>query len=281
MVTFSVSANGIEPLSYQWSFNGAVIPGATGRSLIIVDAQMKDAGVYAVKVNNRAGSVTSAPATLDVEDRRGGTVLFANITVHAPVFDSDGQTRLEGASYLAQLYAGSSEEALAPVGGAVPFLAGAAAGYWSPSIRYLPLTSPGQNALVQVRVWDSSTAPTFELASLAGSKLVVSKIISVTTGGFGSPPSLPGLLTGLESLRLRPAIRQAQFANTGHPLGDGGRLMTLITPTDSQFTVEASTNLADWKTLFNASSENGRIQLLDSSSANFEHRFYRARLSAP
>jgi hypothetical protein len=64
--TFSVVAAGTAPLSYQWTFNGGNITGATASSLTITNAQAANAGTYAVVVTNVAGTVTSATATLTV-----------------------------------------------------------------------------------------------------------------------------------------------------------------------------------------------------------------------
>lgn len=58
-VTFRVEATGAGPLSYQWLFNGAPIPGATGATLSLTKAQDSDLGDYAVIVSNGSGSVTS------------------------------------------------------------------------------------------------------------------------------------------------------------------------------------------------------------------------------
>jgi hypothetical protein len=63
---FSVVASGTTPLSYQWQFNGANIPGATGASLTLNNVQASDAGSYTVGVTNAAGSITSAVAVLTV-----------------------------------------------------------------------------------------------------------------------------------------------------------------------------------------------------------------------
>ncbi|HZQ45385.1 MAG TPA: immunoglobulin domain-containing protein, partial [Verrucomicrobiae bacterium] len=64
--TFSVVAAGTTPLSYQWTFNGGNISGATASSYTITSAQAANAGTYAVVVTNVAGTVTSANATLTV-----------------------------------------------------------------------------------------------------------------------------------------------------------------------------------------------------------------------
>lgn len=64
--TFTVTATGTAPLSYQWRFNGSPISGATGSSFTRSNAQTNDAGPYSVVVTNVAGSVTSSNATLTV-----------------------------------------------------------------------------------------------------------------------------------------------------------------------------------------------------------------------
>jgi len=64
--TFSVSANGTQPLFYQWRFNGTNISGATNTSLTLTNVQPVQAGTYAVQVANVAGSTNSANAVLTV-----------------------------------------------------------------------------------------------------------------------------------------------------------------------------------------------------------------------
>ncbi|MBI4661812.1 MAG: SBBP repeat-containing protein [Verrucomicrobia bacterium] len=65
-VSFSVTAAGTPPLSFQWRQNGENLPGATNSTLIINSAQAMHAGTYAVAVSNSAGSVTSSNAVLTV-----------------------------------------------------------------------------------------------------------------------------------------------------------------------------------------------------------------------
>jgi len=65
-VTFTVSATGTPPLSYQWRRNGVNLPGATSASLVLANVTEAQAGTYTVVVSNAAGSVTSQPATLSV-----------------------------------------------------------------------------------------------------------------------------------------------------------------------------------------------------------------------
>lgn len=64
-VTFSVSATG-DSLAYQWLHDSSPVAGATTSSLLLNPVQLSDAGEYAVKVSNSAGSVTTTPVTLTV-----------------------------------------------------------------------------------------------------------------------------------------------------------------------------------------------------------------------
>lgn len=63
---FVVGANGGLPLSYQWSFNGTNIAGATSASLTLSNVQFNQAGNYAVVVSNALGSAISSNALLTV-----------------------------------------------------------------------------------------------------------------------------------------------------------------------------------------------------------------------
>jgi hypothetical protein len=65
--TFSVTAGGTAPLSYQWQKNGANIAGATSASYTTPVTTTSDNGAsFRVVVSNTAGNVTSAAATLTV-----------------------------------------------------------------------------------------------------------------------------------------------------------------------------------------------------------------------
>jgi hypothetical protein len=61
-----VVAAGSSLLSYQWFFNGSVIPHGTNRQLTLPNVQSVDVGNYSVEVSNRVGSIHSAVARLNV-----------------------------------------------------------------------------------------------------------------------------------------------------------------------------------------------------------------------
>jgi hypothetical protein len=67
IATFSVTAAGTAPLSYQWMKNGTAISGATSASYTTPTTTISDSGsLFTVVVSNSAGSVTSNTATLTV-----------------------------------------------------------------------------------------------------------------------------------------------------------------------------------------------------------------------
>jgi glucose/arabinose dehydrogenase len=71
--TFSVTASGAAPLSYQWKKNGTNISGATSSSYTIASVTTASAGNFSVAVSNSSGTVTSNNATLTVTSSGGGT----------------------------------------------------------------------------------------------------------------------------------------------------------------------------------------------------------------
>ena len=82
-VTFTVTASGSTPFSYQWQFNTASISGATASSYTRANVQLTNAGNYSVAVSNLAGSTTSSNATLTVVAPPGITTQPATQSVAA------------------------------------------------------------------------------------------------------------------------------------------------------------------------------------------------------
>jgi hypothetical protein len=64
--TLQVAATSSLPLTYQWTQNGADVPGATAPSLTFASLQLANAGAYHVLVRNADTSVVSAEAVLSV-----------------------------------------------------------------------------------------------------------------------------------------------------------------------------------------------------------------------
>jgi alpha-tubulin suppressor-like RCC1 family protein len=82
-VTFTITAGGIAPLSYQWYFNSGVLTNATSATLTLTNVQPGQAGTYSVVVANVAGSVTSSNAVLTVNVPPVITQQPVNVTTNA------------------------------------------------------------------------------------------------------------------------------------------------------------------------------------------------------
>lgn len=67
-VTFTVSANGPGPLTYQWYSNAGEMSGETNATLTLTELKATDAGKYSVVVSNPYGSTNSSLANLTVFD---------------------------------------------------------------------------------------------------------------------------------------------------------------------------------------------------------------------
>ncbi len=63
----SVGVTGPMPFSFQWFKNGNLLEGAVSSNLVIWNIQQESAGTYHVVVSNKAGSITSSAATLNVQ----------------------------------------------------------------------------------------------------------------------------------------------------------------------------------------------------------------------
>jgi Malectin domain/Immunoglobulin domain/PQQ enzyme repeat len=73
--TFSVSATGSAPLSYQWQRTGTAISGATSSAYTTAATTSSDNGAqFRVVASNSSGSVTSNPATLTVNSAVAPTI---------------------------------------------------------------------------------------------------------------------------------------------------------------------------------------------------------------
>ncbi len=63
----TVSAAGTGSLTYQWRFNGTIIPGATNAVLFLPNIQPAKAGSYSVIVANKWGAAVGGPARVSVQ----------------------------------------------------------------------------------------------------------------------------------------------------------------------------------------------------------------------
>lgn len=283
--TFNVAAIGSPPLAYQWYCNSGSIPSATANSLVFTNVDLTNAGVYQVTVHNAAGTVWSLPATLRVTNSLigGGQVSFANrgfcysTNLDAPVFDIDGLTPLNGAGFLAQLYAGPALELLRPAGLPVPFRTGFLAGYIAPQTVTLANVPPGSNVVVQVRAWDASQGDTYEEARALGGRFGKSALFSVTAGGDGLPPAC---LSGLHSFSLQAGlptflVGTVQFVeHQPHDI----TVWALVGQPGYTYLIEKAHQDFVWRPYTILTNITGTATFTDTASGGSAVTFYRARI---
>jgi hypothetical protein len=109
-ITFSFTAEGSTPFTYQWSQGNTEIPLATGSTYTISSATRADAGTYKVKVTNAYGNDISGEATLAVFDRIPGIYNTGVDDTGAALADSDFDPH-----YVLQINPGGTDQVPATV----------------------------------------------------------------------------------------------------------------------------------------------------------------------
>ncbi len=155
--TLSVTATGAT--SYQWTFNGTNLPGATGSVLTVTNPQSANSGYYYALAINSAGLVPSDMAYLSVVST-SGRVPFANsyftnsqmyyVTNSRAMYSENcisvADTPINGAT--AQLIAGPALDQMAPISGTVAV----ANGFFTAGGKLVPSVAPGQDAYCRVMI---------------------------------------------------------------------------------------------------------------------------------
>lgn len=148
---------------------------------------------------------TYAQGTLEFKNRNTSAGVDAKVSLSVGGVD---QGFLDS-GYVAQLWAGPSADALAPVTAAVPFRDGTGAGYWNPgaeSPAIVNTVAPGLVAFVDIAAWDASYTSlqaAIDAGAAAGTYSGAGNaLLEIATGGAGSPPSLESALTGLQAFSI-------------------------------------------------------------------------------
>jgi hypothetical protein len=144
-----------------------------------------------------AFGLTAVGALAQGQFNFGNRVTVAGID--AKVFTAAG-VPLDGDAWLAQAYVGLDVGSLAPVGAALPFRSGTAAGYIS-STAVTTSFADGTSVMVEMRAWEKAKGATYEAAQAGGGLFGKSNAVGLKVAVAPSPP--PDMV-GLQSFSLVP-----------------------------------------------------------------------------
>jgi Immunoglobulin domain/Immunoglobulin I-set domain len=189
--TLSVTANNSG--TYQWSFNGSPIAGATSSTYFIASAIASDAGSYTVTVTNAAGSVTSQAATVQV-----GTSITSN---PASLSIAQGQTAAFSVAAAGEAPFSYQWYVIAPSGSTGTAIAGATASTYTTPAELLGSSGSQYYVTVTDTCGSVLTSTSATLTVTAGNvpPTIVTSPASVTVA-VGSTPTLTVTAVGPPTL---------------------------------------------------------------------------------
>ena len=291
-------------MACQWSFNGALLAGATNTMLSLANVQASEAGTYSVSISNLINVVnTSVP-------------LYLNSPTLTITAQPQSQTISDGASASFSVGAAGSgtltyqwQFAGAPIAGATN------------AILSLSAVHTNQGGSYSVRVTDVN-GPRCACATLTVSPMpailrgpvsqtvATGQPLTLNAATAGSPVlrhqwqrnhldiadatnstlTIPSFQSGDEGdyrLVVVNSFGSVVSADARVMIGSVPRLNSVVTRLDRSFqfqfigladvdyVVQGSTNLVDWQTLGGVTSTNGYIDFVDTAATNFKTRYYR------
>jgi alpha-tubulin suppressor-like RCC1 family protein len=281
-------AVGVQPMTYQWQFNGANIQDATNADLTITNAQGNDSGQYCALASNSVGSAASRLASVTIQPG-------PPITVPYTLAQALNATNLAWSTF-------GNAPWFPEVANTHDGIAAAQSGAISNSMSSTletSVTGPGTLSFW----WSVSSEEFFDFLSfyidsgtnyaarISGEGAWEQEIFSISSGThtlrwiYAKDPDISvGEDAGwLDDVVFVPTAMPAKL---GVPtlLPDGSLLFNIFTTNGNSLMLsdqagvifEASSNLVDWITLTNAVTlTNGAAQLSDPNATNSSVRFYR------
>jgi hypothetical protein len=287
-VHFHARAVGVQPMHYQWTFNGTNVPGATTGDLTIISAQPANIGAYQVIASNALGAVVSAVANLGIPfalqagssglaAALGSTNLSWETSYGTAAWIAETNTTHDGISAGQSGPIGDSQQSVLQTTVTGP---GTLIFWWKVSSEegfdLLSFTIDGTMPLAAISGevdWEQETVSI--AAGVHQLSWVYSKDPSVSVGQdagwvdqvtFLPLPPVPQRLSSAAVLPNGTFVLTAATAD-GTPIqaGDVGR-----------FEAQISSNLVNWVTLPGAITlTNGTLLISDSACSNALTRFYR------
>ena len=150
---FSATASGTAPLSYQWTFNGAPLSGATAATLVLPVSTVAQSGNYAVTVSNPYGATNSPAFNVTFAtppDAYTALVMADNPMAFWRLDETNGTTAFDAAGAHDGAYSGSMTRG---AGGALPKVADFCVHFTGGGVQvpYTPVLNP--NGAFSVEFW--------------------------------------------------------------------------------------------------------------------------------
>ena len=315
-VSFSVVPGGTAPFSYQWTFNGTNLDGATGSILTLNSVQTNNVGAYSVTVTNVAGSVTSSSATLTVNVpasittqplsqtvTRGYNVVFAVVAGGTAPFTYQwtfNGTNLDGAtnstlnpapSGIQTNNVGSYSVIVMNIAGSVTSAVATLTVNVPPSITNPPHSqsmASGQNTSFSVE--PRGTAPfsyqwRHNGANLSGANSPTLVLNNVQLAAVGSytvvVTNVAGSVISASAMLMvtNPIITLSVVS--GAAMTPSGFTFQLSVPVGITYVILATTNLQDWTPISTNVSLTESVMFTDVAATNHPSRFYQVLVPNP
>jgi hypothetical protein len=322
--TFTVAvASGNPPVNYQWYYQGAAIPLATGPTLVVSNVTIANEGSYYAVISDAISGGTSTVATITVlvtpvitEQPGGATVavgdsvtMRTSIRGNPPPFGY--RWRRSGGNVTNAIVSQTTHSLtlnnmrtndFGTYTVIVTNTASAGTAGILSSNAYVTVVVPPTNQVSNVGSDATFVAPTFAatvsggfpriayqwrfngipIANATNNVLTVTNVQTANDGSY----SLTVSVTGWPNTPpIVPATFGADLTVIGSPLtisspqllGNGTfRGFVRAGGGNKSYTVEVSTNLANWATLTTVNYTNGPTPFTDPGATNSRQRFYRA-----
>ena len=315
-VTFSVTAGGTGPFTFQWRkdtvdlSDAGKISGATNTTLSLTGVTPNDAGNYSVVIGGPAGSITSPAAPM--------TVLVPPSIVLPPA----SQIAAQGSTVNLNVTAGGDSPSYqwqfngANITGATASTLQLTNVQPSHSGGYAVTVTNPVGAIVSTEATLTVMIPLSIAVPPSGWSVIQGTDLNFQVTAFGDSPAyqwrfndvaIPGATTDTLALTsVQPAdagdysvvitnligtvtsspARLTVIISPTPPLiegvvfqADGGIEFTMSGDSGYTYTIQGSTNLVDWTSLTNVVNVTGRIQVLVPGAAITPQQFFRLRWS--